>query len=60
MPSSGRLASRVAKPRNISDEQESSKVALITAAISGGGSGTMYSSPNSAMVIRQPATLVIP
>src|ERR1700739_1869280 len=60
MPSSGRVASRVARPTMISTEHESSKVALITAAISGGSSGTMYSSRNSTTVVSQLAIFVSP
>src|ERR1700758_4798351 len=60
MPRSGRVASRVAKPTTISTEHESSKVALITEAISGGKIGTMYSLRNSATVVSQLAIFVSP
>src|SRR5260221_11496052 len=60
MPTSGKVASRVAKPMAINAEHESSNVALITAATAGGSSGTMYSSRNSAMVVSQLAIFVNP
>src|SRR6516225_11678202 len=60
MARSGRVASRVAKPTTTSAEHESSNVALIAAAISGGSSGTMYSSRNSAIVVLQLAIFVSP
>jgi hypothetical protein len=52
------VASRVAKPRIISTEHESSKIALIAAAIPGGSTDTVYSSWNSTTVVFQLAISV--
>ena len=57
---SGKVASRVAEPATIRAEHESSKVALITAAIPGSSSGTMDSPRNSTIVVSQPAIFVSP
>ncbi len=60
MARSGKVASRVAEPTTIRAEHESSKVVLITAAIPGSSSGTMYSSRNSTIVVSQLAIFVSP
>src|SRR2546426_321479 len=60
MPSSGSVASRVARPRTRSAEQPSSNVAAIVAARSGDSTGTLYSSANSCTVVSQDAILVSP
>src|SRR5437867_6809166 len=60
MPSSGSVATRVARPRIRSAEQPSSKVAAIVAARSGDSTGTLYSSANSCTVVSHDAILVSP
>src|SRR5438477_8911304 len=60
MPSSGSVATRVARPRITSAEQPSSKVAAIVAASSGDSTGTLYSSANSCTVVSHDAILVSP
>src|SRR5438067_1672257 len=60
MPSSGSVASRVARPAMRSTEQPSSNVAAIVAASSGDSTGTLYSSANSCAVVSHEAILVSP
>src|SRR5437868_2120604 len=60
MPSSGSVATRVARPRIRRAEQPSSKVAAIVAASSGESTGTLYSSANSCTVVSHDAILVSP
>src|SRR6185312_16924417 len=60
MPMSGRVARRVKRPRTSSTGMLSSVVAASVAAISGGSSGTRYSSRNSTTVVCQLAILVSP
>ena len=54
MPRRGRVASRLASPRMSRVEQPSSKQVAMTAAISVGNPGSLYSSLNRAMVVSQP------
>src|SRR5438093_107701 len=60
MPSSGSVARREARPKIRSVEQPSSNVVPRAAAISGGTTGTLYSSRNSATVVSQLAIFVSP
>src|SRR5262245_35928735 len=60
MPRSGSVASREASPKSRSSEQPISMLEAITAATSGGSTGTLYSSRKRATVVSQLATLFRP
>ena len=60
IPSSGNVASRVARPAIRSSEQPISSVVAMRAAISGASTGTLYSSVKSCTVSSQLAILFRP
>src|SRR5262245_58065355 len=60
MPSIGSVARRAARPKTRRREHPISTVDAIAAATSGGSTGTLYSSRNSASVVSQLATFMRP